>query len=150
MSELPRHSVSVAAVIVDDQGRVLVTQRRDNGHWQPPGGVLELDETIEDGLRREVYEETGLTVEIERLTGGYKHVKRGIIALVFRARIVDGVPGPTDEVAAVDWWTAETVEAQMTETFSLRILDALRDGPPVIRAHDGDHWLDTAAPARGA
>ena len=148
MSELPRHSVSVAAVIVDQQGRVLVTQRRDYGHWQPPGGVLELDETIEGGLCREVREETGLTVAIERLTGVYKHVKRGIVALVFRARIVDGVPGTTDEVAAVDWWTEEKVNEQTAETFSLRILDALHDGSPAIRAHDGVHWFETTSPIR--
>lgn len=58
--DLPRHSVSVAAAIFDDSGEnVLLIKRRDNGHWEPPGGVLELDETIEDGLRREVREEAG-------------------------------------------------------------------------------------------
>ncbi len=56
-----KHSVSVAAAVVDADGRILVIRRRDNGHWEPPGGVLELDETIEDGLRREVLEETGLS-----------------------------------------------------------------------------------------
>jgi ADP-ribose pyrophosphatase YjhB (NUDIX family) len=44
----PRHSVSVAAVITDDHDRALLIQRRDNQHWKPPGGVLELGETIED------------------------------------------------------------------------------------------------------
>ncbi|MGH3645706.1 MAG: NUDIX hydrolase [Micromonosporaceae bacterium] len=141
MGDAPLHSVSVAAVIVDDEGRVLVTQRRDNGHWQPPGGVLEITEPIEDGLRREVYEEIGLAIEAERLTGAYKHVKRGIVALVFRARVVDGVPGPTDEVAAVDWWTPEMVSERMAETFAVRILDALGDGAPAVRAHDGARWL---------
>jgi len=42
--DLPRHSVSVAAVVVDDSNRVLVIRRQDNGAWQLPGGVLELDE----------------------------------------------------------------------------------------------------------
>ena len=41
-----------------DDGRVLVIRRRDNGRWEPPGGVLELDETFEAGVRREVHEET--------------------------------------------------------------------------------------------
>ena len=50
------HSVSVAAVVTDDTGRVLVVQRRDNGEWQIPGGILELDESIPDGVRREVQE----------------------------------------------------------------------------------------------
>jgi len=44
MTDTPEHSVSVAGVVVDDQDRVLVIRRRDNGHWEPPGGVLELDE----------------------------------------------------------------------------------------------------------
>src|ERR1035441_848949 len=44
MGDSPRHSVSVAAVVVDDHDRALLIRRRDNGHWEPPGGVLELDE----------------------------------------------------------------------------------------------------------
>ena len=41
---MPKHSVSVAGIVVDDHGRVLVIRRDDNGRWEPPGGVLELDE----------------------------------------------------------------------------------------------------------
>ena len=58
-----RHSVSVAAAIINQDGQLLAVRRRDNGHWEPPGGVLELDETIQAGLVREVLEETGLRVE---------------------------------------------------------------------------------------
>ena len=85
-----RHSVSVAGVITDDHGRALLIQRRDNHHWEPPGGVLELGESIHDGLRREVREETGLDVEPVTLTGVYKNMNRGIIALVFRCKIPAG------------------------------------------------------------
>jgi 8-oxo-dGTP pyrophosphatase MutT (NUDIX family) len=46
----PPHSVGVSGVITDDHGRALLIQRRDNHHWEPPGGVLELAEAIEDGL----------------------------------------------------------------------------------------------------
>jgi 8-oxo-dGTP diphosphatase len=65
----PRHSVSVSGVIADDHGRALLIRRRDNHHWEPPGGVLELQESIGDGLRREIREETGLGVEPVALTG---------------------------------------------------------------------------------
>lgn len=139
----PRHSVSVAAVIPDEHGRVLVIQRRDNGAWQIPGGILELDESIEDGVCREVQEETGVTVEPVRLTGVYKNMKMGVVALVFRAQLVTGTPHPTEESAAVDWWTTDRVTAEMNETFAARILDALRDDPtPAIRHHDGVRLLE--------
>src|SRR4051795_6205316 len=103
VSEPPRHSVSVSAAIVDDHGRFLVVRRADNGHWEPPGGVLELGESIEDGLIREVAEETGLTVEPLALTGVYKNMKRGIVALVFRCTIVGHAARLPHEVDEIQW-----------------------------------------------
>ena len=50
----------------NDDDRILVIKRDDNGHWEAPGGVLELGESFEDGVRREVLEGTGLTVSVER------------------------------------------------------------------------------------
>jgi 8-oxo-dGTP diphosphatase len=79
-TQLEGHSVSVAGVVIDDHGRALLIQRLDNHRWEPPGGVLELDESIDDGLRREVREETGLDVEPEAVTGVYKNMTRGIVA----------------------------------------------------------------------
>jgi len=92
----PLHSVSVAAAVVDVD-RVLVMRRRDNGRWEPPGGVLELAESIPDGLRREVREETGLIVEPDALTGVYKNLTRGVVALVFRCHATGGVLAATAE-----------------------------------------------------
>jgi 8-oxo-dGTP pyrophosphatase MutT (NUDIX family) len=84
--ETAHHSVSVAGVVIDENGRTLVIQRRDNGRWEPPGGVLERDESIVEGLLREVREETGLVVEPIALTGVYKNMRLGVLALVFRCR----------------------------------------------------------------
>src|SRR3954449_13441244 len=83
-----KHSVSVAAAIIDDEGRFLAIRRADNRAWEPPGGVLELDESIEAGLIREVEEESGLHIEPTALTGIYKNIRRGIVALVFRCRVL--------------------------------------------------------------
>src|SRR3954452_23915436 len=131
-----QHSVSVAAIIVDDAGRALVTQRRDNGRWEPPGGVLELGESIVDGVRREVYEETGLEIEPERLTGVYKNMPRGIVALVFRARIIGGTPvHQTDETTLVQWLDAQDVITRSDEAYAVRILDAVHEPAPAVRAH---------------
>lgn len=143
MSQTPRHSVSVAAVVTDDNDRVLVIQRRDNGAWQLPGGVLELDESPYAGVRREVREETGVEVEPQRLTGVYKNMSLGVVALVFRALVVAGTPTETEESAAVAWWTADQVAADMSEAFAVRILDALRTDPtPAVRTHDGKRLVE--------
>jgi 8-oxo-dGTP diphosphatase len=137
----PRHSVSVAAAVVDDDGRVLATRRADNDQWEPPGGVLELEETVEDGVRREVLEETGLVVEVERLTGVYKNMTRGIVALVFRCRVAGGALGLSDEVRECRWLTPDELHAAMSEAYAVRLLDALETGPPHVRAHDGTTLL---------
>lgn len=136
MSGTPKHSVSVAGVVVREDGRILAVQRRDNAHWEPPGGVLELDETFEHGVRREVAEETGVQVEVERLTGAYKNLTGGIVALVFRCRPIDGQPTPTDESQKVQWLTADEVRDRMNPAFSVRVIDALGEST-ASRAHDG-------------
>jgi 8-oxo-dGTP diphosphatase len=135
----PRHSVSVAAAIVNESEQLLAVRRRDNGHWEPPGGILELDETIQAGLVREVREETGLRVEPVALSGVYKNMRRGIIALVFRCRIVAsaGEPQPTAEAEQIAWLSADQVRELMDEAYATRLLDALQPGPAAIRAHDG-------------
>src|SRR5215471_13370205 len=117
-----RHSVSVAGVITDDHGRALLIQRTDNHRWEPPGGVLELAETIHDGLRREVREETGLDVEPVALTGVYKNMTRGIIALVFSCKITGGELATTEEASAFRWAAAPELHQLMPEAYAVRVL----------------------------
>lgn len=145
----PLHSVSVAAAVVNDDGRVLAIQRRDNGAWEPPGGVLELEESITAGLRREVREETGLDVEPDCLTGVYKNMSRGIIALVFRCHLAGGELQTTDETKDARWLTSAEISRVMSDAFAVRVLDALagesapaleRNGP-YVRVHDGVNLL---------
>jgi 8-oxo-dGTP diphosphatase len=136
----PKHSVSVAAAIIDDDGRFLVIRRADNGRWEPPGGVLELHESIEQGLIREVAEETGVHVEPVALTGVYKNVRRGIVALVFRCSILNQTPHPSSEVSEVAWLTAGELD-RMDEAYRVRLLDALDPAAPRVRTHDGIQLL---------
>jgi len=141
-TQAARHSVSVAGVITDDHGRALLIQRADNHRWEPPGGVLELAETIHDGLRREVREETGLDVEPVTLTGVYKNMTRGIIALVFRCKITGGDLTTTDEASAFRWATEPELPELMPAAYAIRVQDALHEPTTTaIRPHDGTHLL---------
>jgi 8-oxo-dGTP diphosphatase len=138
----PRHSVSISGVITDDHGRALLVQRRDNQHWEPPGGVLELGESIPDGLRREIREETGLDIEPDALTGIYKNMSRGIVALVFRCKITGGQLATNSEVTAFRWADDTAIRQLTTEAYAVRLLDALHpDAAPAVRQHDGVHLL---------
>jgi ADP-ribose pyrophosphatase YjhB (NUDIX family) len=136
MATISKHSVSVAGIVVREDDRVLVIKRDDNGNWEAPGGILELNESFESGVQREVLEETGLAVTVERLTGVYKNLTHGIVALVYRCRPVGGEPHATDEAREIRWMTKEEVQSAMTPAFGVRVLDAFEESPQ-SRAHDG-------------
>ena len=136
MSEGPKHWVSVAGAVVDDQKRILAIRRRDNNHWEPPGGILEADEEIRDGLIREIQEETGLEVSPGELSGVYKNMTRGILALVFRCDLLKGELKTTEEASEVRFLTPFEIHELMDEAFACRLLDALEPGV-AIRSHDG-------------
>jgi 8-oxo-dGTP diphosphatase len=135
------HWVSVAGAIVDDQNRVLAIRRRDNHHWEPPGGILEPNESIHDGLIREIREETDLLVRPTGLSGVYKNMARGIVALVFQCEKVSGHPAATQEAVEVRFLTPSEIAELMDEAYACRLLDALQ--PEVaIRTHNGVTLID--------
>jgi hypothetical protein len=80
-----------------------------------------------------------------RLTGVYKNMPRGIIALMFVAEVVSGKLRTTDETSQVEWWEHETIKDRMDPAFAVRLLDALRHDGPAVRAHDGVSLLPSMA-----
>lgn len=138
--QTPKHSVSVAGIVINDRDEVLVIKRRDNGHWEMPGGILELNETFEEGVIREIREETGMTVTIDRLTGVYKNMTQGIVALVFRCIPGEESPRPTKESAEVQWVSCDQVRDSMNPAFAIRVHDAF-DSPASFRIHDGVNFV---------
>jgi 8-oxo-dGTP pyrophosphatase MutT (NUDIX family) len=55
--------IGATALIFDEEGRLLLLQRTDNGCWGPPGGGMEPGESLELTVKRETREETGLEIE---------------------------------------------------------------------------------------
>lgn len=96
----PLFQVFAAAVIFDSEGRILLvklTYQREHP-WGLPGGSLEYGETPEEGVRREVREETGWEVQIERLLF-VKTWTPDRVGLYYVCRITDGEFQPSDEVS---------------------------------------------------
>src|SRR5260370_11215302 len=63
--------VGSSAVVVDGEGRILLQRRSDSGNWALPGGSMDIGETFARSVIREVKEETGIDVRIERIVGIY-------------------------------------------------------------------------------
>lgn len=67
----PIRSVAVSCIIENQQGEILLQKRSDTKTYGTPGGNLELEEKIMDGLKREVLEETGIELADPKLFGIY-------------------------------------------------------------------------------
>lgn len=139
--ELVTPRVGANAVIFDEQGRVLLTKRQDNGLWCLPGGHMDLGETIQETVIRETEEETGLKVVVERLVGiysmpypgyVYKNPKKQILVVTFICRPIGGSLRLTDETSDVRYFALDGLPADMLPGHERRIKDAL-DGKIVVR-----------------
>ena len=128
--------VGCSAAIFDEQKRVLLTKRQDNGQWCLPSGGLEPGESAAEACEREVLEETGLSVRTKRLVGVYSHPdqlvvyadgnKVQIVALHFEAEITGGELGLSDETSDFGYFSMDEIEKlEMLGRHKERITDTL-------------------------
>jgi 8-oxo-dGTP diphosphatase len=132
-----RPYLAVSAAIFRD-GRVLIVRRARapaNGLYTLPGGGVELGETLEEAVVREVREETGLEVEPVALAG-YRQaitrdasggVERHFVILPFAARWIAGEVSLNEELGEANWLDpAELSGLKTTEGLAL-IVSAARE-----------------------
>ena len=116
---------STAIVIVNEQNQILLQKRSDNGLWGLPGGLLELDESIEEGAIREVKEETNLDIVITKFIGVFINPlmtwrtsdKAKVIAFGFVGKVVGG------SLAMLDGESLELRYFELKEIPKLHTLD---------------------------
>jgi len=83
-----------------------------------------------------------LAHEPDTLTGVYKNMNRGIIALVFRRKVTGGELTANDEVTDFRWADQSNIRPLASQAYAVRILDALRASTaPAVRQHDGIRML---------
>ncbi len=124
--DLALFRVGVNAIIFDGS-RVLLCLRRDIEWWNLPGGGVEPGETVDEALRREVREETGLEVELERLVGVYSKPQKNEVVLVFRCRVTGGQLSATEEMAESRYFAPGELPRNTLPKHRQRIEDALLD-----------------------
>ena len=102
----PTHLVSVAALVTNERGEILLVNSPWRG-WEYPGGLIEPGETFREALYREVREETGVEIEITGFVGICKNVERNIVNIDFTAKYVSGTLCTSEESTEVIWATPE-------------------------------------------
>ena len=123
---------AVSTLVSDADGRVLLVYETDPEAWSTPGGSVEVDERPEDAARREVFEETGLSVRLEGILtvlGGpefHAHYKNGdevaYVATIYRGSVVSGESRPDgDEVTAAEWFAVDELPTIRLSNFATQL-----------------------------
>jgi ADP-ribose pyrophosphatase YjhB (NUDIX family) len=134
--------LAVGAVIVEAE-RVLLVRRGAEplkGHWSLPGGLLEVGESLTDGVKREVREETGLLVEplelielIDKIHREDNRVRYHYVIADYLCRVAGGVLRAASDADAVRWveraeWNSHS--ALKLDPVTVRVIEA---GWPRVR-----------------
>jgi 8-oxo-dGTP diphosphatase len=124
VTNLAQFRIGVSALIFRE-GEILLAHRSDIDWWNLPGGGMELGETLEQTVSREVLEETGLQVAIERLVGVYSKPQKHEVVLSFLCRITGGELTTTLESRECRFFPPGALPANTLPKHRQRIEDAL-------------------------
>ncbi|MCX4759788.1 NUDIX domain-containing protein [Streptomyces sp. NBC_01275] len=127
----------VSAVVLDDDGRVLLGRRADNGEWTVISGIPDPGEQPADSVVREVHEETGVHCVPERVvlvrSGKRVEYPNGdqcqFMDITFRCRAVGGEARVNDDESVDVGWFAVDALPPMRDQQLFRIKQALADEP---------------------
>lgn len=126
---------TVSVLTFDAQGRVLLVRHSEGNDWSTPGGMIEPYELPADAAVREMWEETGLHVELTRIIGVFggractstyaNGDKMSWVATVFEGKRLAGEPCPDgEETLEVRYFTAEETRALRCKPHVAMFLDA--------------------------
>ena len=130
-----RLGVGCSASVSDRSGeKVLLIRRKDNGKWAVPGGYMEAGESFSEACKREVWEETGLAVNVNRLIGIYTSPnllleypdgnKWQLVVLHFEAELISGELTLGEETTEFGFFSLDEIQAlDMNGLDRKRILD---------------------------
>ena len=123
----PTHLVSVAALVTNDEGKILLVNSPWRG-WEYPGGLIEPGETFQEALHREIREEAGVEVEITGFVGICKNVEKDIVNIDFTCRYVGGELTTSEESTEVIWATPEEAFQMITFPLTKKRLQQMLSG----------------------
>ena len=125
------HLVSVAALVTNDKEEILLVNSPWRG-WEYPGGLIEPGESFEAALKREVFEEAGVEIEITGFVGICKNVERNIVNIDFTARYTGGKLTTSEESTEVGWFTPEQAMEMITFPLTKKRLANMLSGDRTV------------------
>ncbi len=118
------------AIFSKNRKEVLLVKRRDVPVWVLPGGGIDLRESSDDAVIREILEETGFTVKVNRLVALYTPVNALTKPThLYECTVTDGIPTPSDETTAVQFFPVDTLPKLIPPPFREWIHDAHQSLP---------------------
>jgi ADP-ribose pyrophosphatase YjhB (NUDIX family) len=126
------HTLGAFAIIFDEEAQVLLCHRTDKDLWNLPGGRVELGESPWDTVIREVHEEVGLQVRVERLLGVYAVPERGDLVFNFLCVQTGGALTCSAEADGIGWFKQDSLPANTVRRHVERIVDAYSDSSAVF------------------
>jgi 8-oxo-dGTP diphosphatase len=133
----PVFTIAAFATIFDAEGRVLLCHRRDMDAWNLPGGGLEIGELPDQCTVREVREETGLEVVIDRLVGVYGKPGRNELVFAFVCQVVGGKLSLSSESDENRYFQPEEMPSNTLLKHAERVWDALGEPRKPVFRHQG-------------
>ena len=115
------HLVSVAALVTNNRGEILLVNSPWRG-WEYPGGLIEPGETFEEALKREVREEAGIEIEITSFIGICKNIDKNIVNIDFTAKYISGELTASEESTEVMWVDADKAINMITFPLTIKRL----------------------------
>lgn len=113
--KLNPRKIGAHAVILNEEGRVLLLRSRYADHWSLPGGGLDRHENLDAAVIRECREELGVAVALDRMTGLYYHRHHAVYVGIFRCRIVSGEITLSHEHSDLEWRRPEEVPGALRQ-----------------------------------
>lgn len=143
--EYPRYPIPGVGAVIFRAGCVLLVQRGHaplKGEWSLPGGALETGETLEEGLRREVLEETGLAIEPVSIVEVFDRIARDeegrvqyhYVLVDFLCRVTGGSAACASDAEGLRWVSIDNLEeiADFTRAViakAWKMASSLQDSP---------------------
>ncbi|NIO45081.1 MAG: NUDIX domain-containing protein [Candidatus Aenigmarchaeota archaeon] len=100
---------------IEKNGKILLAKEKKERTWETPGGSVRLHETLKRAIKREVLEETGYSIKIEKMMltdiGGSKLIKEiKVLCIIYKVKLLKKIRKPLPDVVGIRWFSKNEIK----------------------------------------